>query len=89
MKIANQRGNKGYSEFGSTYSIRETRLYLQSYATYIYPLCPLEICNDSVEDLVRRTLTNTRPNSELSPLTLLCVYIMLALGEALCTWPRL
>ena len=65
-----------------TYDVGHTRRYLRSYMTYIYPLCPLEICNDSVEDLVIDTLRKTGSSrAQQSNMTILCVYVMLALGE--------
>ena len=68
---------------GSTYNVVDVRQYLRSYLNYVYPLCPLEICNDSVEDLIIIRLRNTSSNAEQSQSTVLCVYGMLALGECL------
>jgi len=73
----------GESGLGSTYNVVDVRQYLRSYLNYVYPLCPLEICNDSVEDLIFITLRNTSSNAEQSQSTVLCVYGMLALGECL------
>jgi len=67
---------------GPTYNVGDARKYLRSYITYIYPLCPLEICNDSVEDLVFDTLRkSSSAQPQPSPMTVLCVYVMLALGD--------
>lgn len=65
---------------GATYDVGDTRLYLRSYLTYVYPLCPLEICNDSIEQVVLNTLTS---NGSTSVMTSLCVFSLLALGAYL------
>jgi len=77
---ATDRGSEGYRRLGDTYSIGDTRQYLRCYITYIYPRCPLELCDDSVEDLVIDTLRKTDSNTEQSQMIVLCVYSMLALG---------
>jgi len=66
---------------GPTYNVEDARQYLQAYMTYAYPLCPLEICNESVEELVLNTLL--RKTTSGTPTTILCVCSMLALGEFL------
>jgi len=73
---------------GSIYDVGDTRKYLRCYITNIYPLCPLEICNDYFEDLVLHTLSFTS-DSEQSKMTNLCVYSMLALGESALPLPPL
>ena len=88
-RISNrERGSEGYRHqleageggTGATYDVGDTRLYLRSYLTYVYPLCPLEICNDSIEEVVLNTLIS---KSSTTVITTLCVYSLLALGACL------
>jgi len=88
-RISNrERGSEGYRHqleageggTGATYGVGDTRLYLRSYLTYVYPLCPLEICNDSIEEVVLNTLIS---KTSTTVMTSLCVYSLLALGAYL------
>jgi len=88
-RISNrERGSEGYRHqleageggTGATYDIGDIRLYLRSYLTYVYPLCPLEICSDSIEEVVLNTLIS---KSSTTVITTLCVYSLLALGACL------
>ena len=78
---------EGDNSLVAPWDFEDIRQYLRSYVSHIYAFCPLEICNDSIEDVVLNTIQNKSTGSDCPQSTILCVFILLALGTNLSCFP--